>query len=66
MKVRDAIKMLESDGWFLVKQKGSHMQFKHKIERLDMLDEKLGENEERILSLIIENRKRMTTSAMTI
>jgi predicted RNA binding protein YcfA (HicA-like mRNA interferase family) len=30
MKVRDAIKLLEDDGWFLVKQKGSHMQFKHK------------------------------------
>lgn len=30
MKVRDAIKLLESDGWLLVKEKGSHMQFKHK------------------------------------
>ncbi|MGA1822710.1 MAG: type II toxin-antitoxin system HicA family toxin [Thermoplasmatota archaeon] len=33
MKVRDAIKLLESDGWFLVKQKGSHMQFKHPIKK---------------------------------
>ncbi len=33
MKVRDAIKMLESDGWFLVKQKGSHMQFKHNVKK---------------------------------
>jgi predicted RNA binding protein YcfA (HicA-like mRNA interferase family) len=33
MKVRDAIKLLESDGWFLVKQKGSHMQFKHKVKK---------------------------------
>ncbi len=29
MKVRDLIKVLEKDGWFLVKTKGSHRQFKH-------------------------------------
>jgi len=29
MKVREAIKIIESDGWYLVRQKGSHMQFKH-------------------------------------
>jgi predicted RNA binding protein YcfA (HicA-like mRNA interferase family) len=29
MKVREAIKMIENDGWYLVRQKGSHMQFKH-------------------------------------
>ena len=29
MKVRDAIKMLERDGWFLVTTRGSHRQFKH-------------------------------------
>jgi predicted RNA binding protein YcfA (HicA-like mRNA interferase family) len=29
MKVRDAIKMIEVDGWFLVKTKGSHRQYKH-------------------------------------
>ncbi len=33
MKVRDAIKLLESDGWFPVKQKGSHMQFKHEVKK---------------------------------
>lgn len=33
MKVRDAIKMIESDGWYLVKTKGSHMQFKHSIKK---------------------------------
>ena len=32
-KVRDAIKLLESDVWFLVKQKGSYMQFKHKVKK---------------------------------
>ena len=29
MKVRDAIKMLESDGWRLLVTRGSHRQFKH-------------------------------------
>jgi len=29
MKVRDAIKIIEKDGWFLIRQKGSHKQYKH-------------------------------------
>ncbi len=29
MKVRDVIKMLENDGWYLVVTKGSHRQYKH-------------------------------------
>ncbi|MBI4422645.1 MAG: type II toxin-antitoxin system HicA family toxin [Elusimicrobia bacterium] len=29
MKVRDVIKFIESDGWFLCRTKGSHRQFKH-------------------------------------
>ena len=29
MKVRDVIKLIESDGWYLVATKGSHRQFKH-------------------------------------
>jgi len=29
MKVRDVIKMLEEDGWYLVVMRGSHRQFKH-------------------------------------
>jgi len=29
MKVREAIKMIEQDGWFMVRMKGSHRQFKH-------------------------------------
>ena len=29
MKVREAIKMIKDDGWFLVRQKGSHRQYKH-------------------------------------
>jgi predicted RNA binding protein YcfA (HicA-like mRNA interferase family) len=29
MKVREVIKMVESDGWFLVRTKESHRQYKH-------------------------------------
>ena len=29
MKVREIIRLLESDGWFLVETKGSHRQYKH-------------------------------------
>lgn len=29
MKVRDAVKLIEGDGWFLVRTKGSHRQYKH-------------------------------------
>lgn len=29
MKVREVIKLIENDGWYLVRAKGSHRQFKH-------------------------------------
>jgi predicted RNA binding protein YcfA (HicA-like mRNA interferase family) len=29
MKVRDAIRLIESDGWYIVAIRGSHRQFKH-------------------------------------
>lgn len=29
MKVRDAIRLIESDGWYLVATRGSHRQYKH-------------------------------------
>jgi predicted RNA binding protein YcfA (HicA-like mRNA interferase family) len=29
MKVRDAIKLVQQDGWYLVAIRGSHRQFKH-------------------------------------
>ncbi|HVS51700.1 MAG TPA: type II toxin-antitoxin system HicA family toxin [Opitutaceae bacterium] len=29
MKVREAIKLIEKDGWFLARTKGSHRQFHH-------------------------------------
>ena len=31
MKYRDIIKQVEADGWTLVKQKGSHRQYKHSV-----------------------------------
>jgi len=29
MKVRDAIRLIEQDGWYLVATRGSHRQYKH-------------------------------------
>lgn len=29
MKVKEAIKLLEEDGWYLARTRGSHRQFKH-------------------------------------
>jgi len=29
MKVRDVLRMLEEDGWYLVATRGSHRQYKH-------------------------------------
>jgi predicted RNA binding protein YcfA (HicA-like mRNA interferase family) len=29
IKVREVIKLIEEDGWYLVRTKGSHRQFKH-------------------------------------
>ena len=29
MKVRDIIRLIKDDGWFLVATRGSHRQFKH-------------------------------------
>jgi len=29
MKVKEAIKMIEQDGWFMIRRRGSHRQYKH-------------------------------------
>ena len=29
MKIREIVKLIEADGWFLVETKGSHRQYKH-------------------------------------
>ena len=33
MKVRDALKLHERDGWYLVRTRGSHRQYKHLVKR---------------------------------
>lgn len=33
MKIRDAIRMIEQDGWSLTRQKGSHRQYKHPVKK---------------------------------
>ena len=33
MKVREIIKIIETDGWYLVRQKGSHRQYNHSIKK---------------------------------
>ena len=33
MKAADAIKIIEKDGWFLSRQKGSHKQYKHPFKK---------------------------------
>ena len=33
VKIRDVIKMIEEDGWFVVRTRGSHCQFKHKAKK---------------------------------
>ena len=29
MKIRDVIRMIEADGWYFVRQKGDHRQYRH-------------------------------------
>ena len=33
MKVREVISMIEQDGWYLVRTKGDHRQFKHPVKQ---------------------------------
>jgi len=33
MKTKEIIKLIENDGWYIVRQKGSHQQFKHPIKK---------------------------------
>ena len=32
MKVREAIRLIEQDGWYLVATRGSHREYKHSLE----------------------------------
>lgn len=29
MKIREMIRLIEDDGWFIIRQKGRHREFKH-------------------------------------
>ena len=33
MKVREVIKLIQWDGWYLINTKGSHRHFKHPVKR---------------------------------
>ena len=33
MKAREVIKLIEEDGWYLSRQKGSHKQYKHPLKK---------------------------------
>jgi predicted RNA binding protein YcfA (HicA-like mRNA interferase family) len=33
MKVTDLIRLIEKDGWYQARQKGSHRQFKHPLKK---------------------------------
>ncbi|MCX6004134.1 MAG: type II toxin-antitoxin system HicA family toxin [Chloroflexi bacterium] len=33
MKVRDIIRLIEADGWYLVVTQGSHRQYKHQVKK---------------------------------
>ena len=33
MKVRDVIRMIEKDGWYLVGTRGSHRQYHHSVKK---------------------------------
>jgi predicted RNA binding protein YcfA (HicA-like mRNA interferase family) len=33
MKTKEIIKLIEANGWYEVRQKGSHKQFKHPIQK---------------------------------
>ena len=33
MKVREVVKLIEKDGWYLVRTRGSHRQYKHPIKK---------------------------------
>jgi predicted RNA binding protein YcfA (HicA-like mRNA interferase family) len=33
MKVKEAIRLIENDGWFMVRRKGSHRQYRHQYKK---------------------------------
>lgn len=45
-KVREMIKLIEFDGWYLYAQKGSHKQFKHPTKKGRVTISDHGKNDE--------------------
>lgn len=33
MKVKEIVKIIENDGWYFIRQKGSHCQYKHSTKK---------------------------------
>ena len=33
MKIREVIKLLEDDGWYLIRTRGDHRQYKHPVKK---------------------------------
>lgn len=33
MKVKEVIKIIEKDGWYLIRTRGSHRQYKHAVKK---------------------------------
>lgn len=49
-KTKEIIKIIEADGWFFVRQKGSHRQYKHKTKKGTLtINGKLNETQEQEL-----------------
>ena len=45
VKVREVIKLIEDDGWYLVRMKGDHRQYKHPVKKgLVTISGKLGDD----------------------
>ena len=45
-KVKEMIEIIEADGWFLIRQKGSHKQYKHVAKKGTVTITDHGKNED--------------------
>ncbi len=57
-KVRDVVRRLEADGWYMVRQRGSHRQYRHDVKRRLVTDlpgcVSTGATEEEVLNHLRE------------
>jgi predicted RNA binding protein YcfA (HicA-like mRNA interferase family) len=58
MKVKDIIKRLETEGWILIRQKGSHKQFKHPEKQLLITVPDHGQNKEPSIGVLKDIMKK--------